>query len=132
MPQARLTGVTVQAMIRRPRAWELIAGTPAAGQTRRICRRSCGTGRTCCDSGFTWTPPAGISTRTARPIWPRWSARPGTRTSSGSAIGGGHPDRTIDGEFEPEYEGVSFHYVVDDKEAVRENRKRAAGVGDRV
>jgi acetyltransferase len=26
MPQARLTGVTVQAMIRRPRAWELIAG----------------------------------------------------------------------------------------------------------
>jgi acetyltransferase len=26
LPQARLTGVTVQAMIRRPRAWELIAG----------------------------------------------------------------------------------------------------------
>lgn len=26
MPQARLAGVTVQAMIRRPRAWELIAG----------------------------------------------------------------------------------------------------------
>jgi acetyltransferase len=26
MPHARLTGVTVQAMIRRPRAWELIAG----------------------------------------------------------------------------------------------------------
>ena len=26
LPQARITGVTVQAMIRRPRAWELIAG----------------------------------------------------------------------------------------------------------